>query len=80
MFFVIGLDQEVVINAINERYKKDQNFGESYVNKIIQIPFYLPFIKTTELPAYINTFPLNKSLKELINEVVDGMDTNPREN
>lgn len=72
--FVIGADPRIVRNAIEYRYKSqgkvddDSNsrLVDDYLEKLIQVPYYLPKLSDSEVETYIS---LLVSKRELSDEV-----------
>lgn len=72
--FVIGADPRIVRNAIEHRYKSqgkaddDSNsrLVDDYLEKLIQVPYYLPKLSDSEVETYIS---LLVSKRELSDEV-----------
>lgn len=80
--FVIGADPRIVRHAIATRYVKRQigadeasrqeeyDLVQDYLEKLIQIPYYLPRLSPTEIETYINLLACQKHLDSAQCEVV----------
>ncbi len=77
--FVLGMDHHVVEEGIKVRFgeKKITLSGREYLDKIIQIPFFLPPVRPEKLEAVFNVENQAFS-KEIWNIIQLGMDGNPR--
>ncbi len=83
--FVLGVDQDVVEQAIETRYKPDEKYdkkalicGKDYVNKIIQIPFVLPPIRVDDMATFIENLNIDENEKKYTKTVAKGTGCNPR--
>ncbi|MDA2275115.1 KAP family NTPase [Bacillus cereus] len=59
--YILSFDREVVVQALN---KSQENFGETYLEKIIQVPIDVPTPSTTEIQRVLSA-ELDKTLIEL---------------
>src|SRR5690606_8785752 len=87
--FVLGMDKDVVQRGIEARYGTHFRqmpgtlaelpiSGDSYLQKMVQIPFYLPSLAVDDLEAYIRS--LDKRLGERTFQVIArGVYPNPRQ-
>lgn len=87
--FVLGMDKEVVQRGIEARYGAHFHrspgalgelpiSGDSYLQKMVQIPFYLPSLAVDDLETYISG--LDKRLGERTVQVIArGVYPNPRQ-
>ncbi len=50
---LIAFDDKVVSDALGERYLSKNESGQSFLEKIIQIPLHLPLIEQSTLDAYV---------------------------
>lgn len=50
MVYLLSFDYEVVVGALN---KLQPNYGEAYLEKVIQVPFRLPDIEKDELQSFM---------------------------
>lgn len=87
--FILGMDSEVIERGIEVRYgtllrseSKERGelpiSGNAYLQKIIQIPFYLPPLSVKDISTYIKN--LDPSLKEVTGKVfAHGVFPNPRQ-
>lgn len=75
--FVVGIDHDIVEEGIKHRYAgKIALSGRDYLDKIIQIPFFLPRISYEKLRA---SLPANQVFSEEIWNIVQlAMEGNPR--
>ena len=70
--FVIGADPRIVRHAIATRYaskeidtvdpESDYDLAQDYLEKLIQIPYYLPRLSPAEMETYINLLLCQKHL------------------
>jgi hypothetical protein len=52
--FVLGLEKEIVEKGIHSRYKREIDYsGKDYLEKIIQLPFIIPKVKTEDIEQYV---------------------------
>ena len=75
--FVVGIDHDVVEEGINHRYAgKVPLSGRDYLDKIIQIPFFLPHVSHEKLQA---SLPTDQIFSEEIWDIIQlAMEGNPR--
>lgn len=59
--YILSFDREVVVQALN---KSQENFGETYLEKIIQVPIDVPAPSTSEIQQVLFA-ELDKTLLEL---------------
>ncbi len=78
--FVLGMDHSIVEAGIKSRYGKDAPIaGRDYLDKIIQVPFFLPAVRYEDLRASLPTDKNNKAFSEEIWNIIRlGMGGNPR--
>lgn len=74
--FVIGADMRIIRHAIATRYPELPNqqleIGRDYLEKIVQIPLYIPPLNAAEAEAYLNLLGCQRSLtREDFAAVVD---------
>lgn len=65
--FVIGADPEKILAAVRHRYGQSSagdSLSRDYVEKVIQIPFRIPFQSSADIALYINTLLLLPHIKE----------------
>ncbi|HID51452.1 MAG TPA: hypothetical protein EYP41_05380 [Anaerolineae bacterium] len=86
--FVLGMDREVIQRGIEARYggyfrqqiddrRELPIRGDTYLQKIVQIPFHLPALALADLDDFIGS--LDKSLNEMTRQVfARGLFPNPR--
>lgn len=79
--FIIGADPRIVRHAIEYRYKREGNTDEyanerivdDYLEKLIQIPYYLPKLSEPEVETYLSMLICKKELPiEDFEKVLDG--------
>lgn len=76
--FVIGADPRIVRHAIQYRYQTDTaNLGEDsrivddYLEKLIQVPYYVPKLSSSEVETYLSLLICKKDLKpEIFDKVL----------
>src|SRR5581483_6682801 len=75
--FVVGIDHDVVEEGIQHRYAGKLSLnGRDYLDKIIQIPFFLPRVSYERLRASLPTGPMfSDEIWDLIQLAMEG---NPR--
>lgn len=75
--FVLGVDHDIVEEGINYRYMgKVKVSGRDYLDKIIQVPFFLPPVPFESLKVSV---PADQSFSEEIWSIIQsGMGGNPR--
>ena len=72
--FIIGADPRIVSNAIRIKYKElykannnseeNEKIANDYLEKLIQVPYYLPKLSDTEVETYITLLLCQKYLDE----------------
>ena len=86
--FVLGLSNEIVENAIKEKYKHFENkfSGKEYLEKIIQLPFHIPIWEPKDIKDYLNMLIqqhpdriYQKIFNENLNLITNASEHNPRE-
>jgi predicted KAP-like P-loop ATPase len=89
--FVIGADPRIVRHAIEHRYKTDsienaddpdsrnKRIVSDYLEKLIQIPYYLPKLTDNEVETYLTLLFCMKTMGEDFSKVTDAFKSN-REN
>lgn len=65
--YILSFDREVVVQALN---KSQESFGDTYLEKIVQVPIDVPAPSTSEIQKVLFT-ELNKILAELPDGVFD---------
>jgi tetratricopeptide (TPR) repeat protein len=85
--FILGLDQEVITRGLQVKYKEvaflDQNdqltFSRHYVEKLIQLPFYLPPIESREVRTYIDSLKVKWPVTDCAKVFAEVLTPNPRQ-
>ncbi|AXP82144.1 KAP family P-loop domain protein [Mariniflexile rhizosphaerae] len=89
--FVIGADPRIVRHAIEHRYRTDsienaddpdsrnKRIVSDYLEKLIQIPYYLPKLTDNEVETYLTLLFCKKAMENDFPKVIDAFKTN-REN
>lgn len=89
--FVIGADPRIVRHAIEHRYKTDsienaddpdsrnKRIVSDYLEKLIQIPYYLPKLTDNEVETYLTLLFCKKAMGDDFSKVISAFKTN-REN
>jgi formylglycine-generating enzyme required for sulfatase activity len=95
--FVLGMDKEVVARGVEARYREwfqagsgqDERptlpiDGDSYLQKIIQVPFNLPPLRAEDLEGYIDTLEQGLAKDERLSKMTravlaHGLHPNPRQ-
>ncbi|PXF61781.1 MAG: hypothetical protein C4B59_02730 [Candidatus Methanogaster sp.] len=85
--FVLGVDKRVIIESIRVRYKdftippggaESPITGDNYLEKIIQLSFQLPPIRTEDIEGFITELDLPKFYEPYIGMISKGIEQNPR--
>ncbi|HYT45740.1 MAG TPA: P-loop NTPase fold protein, partial [Methylomirabilota bacterium] len=78
--FVLGMDHYIVEEGIRQRYTNKVTMnGRDYLDKIIQIPFYLPPVHYKTLEASLKADEASARLSEEVWTIIHaGMEGNPR--
>lgn len=86
--FIIGVDRGVIAESIRVRYKdfyldsQEYEFpitGDNYLEKIFQLSFQLPPIKSEDVEKYIDKgLKVPDFYKPYLKMITQGIDTNPR--
>lgn len=85
--FVLGVDKRVIIESIRVRYKdftissdgaESPITGDNYLEKIIQLSFQLPPIRTEDIEDFITELDLPKFYEPYIGMISKGIEQNPR--
>jgi hypothetical protein len=42
--FVLAMDQEMIVDAVSSKFGGDKSLGRRYLEKLVQLPFYLPYV------------------------------------
>ena len=85
--FVLGIDQEVITTGLKAKYKdvgflengQSQAFSVHYIEKLIQLPFYLPPIEATEMLSYIAALQVDWPHPHCLQIFAEGLSPNPRQ-
>ena len=51
--YLIAFDDEIVSKALSERYLGSEQSGQSFIEKIVQVPLHLPMIDQSSLGHYV---------------------------
>lgn len=76
--FVIGADPRIVRHAIQYRYQtgavnlgEDSRIVDDYLEKLIQVPYYVPKLSSSEVETYLSLLICKKDLEpEIFNRVL----------
>jgi hypothetical protein len=85
--FVLGIDQEVITTGLKAKYKdvgflengQSQAFSVHYIEKLIQLPFYLPPIEAGEMQSYIENLKVDWPDDNCAQIFAEGLSPNPRQ-
>ncbi len=77
--YVLGLDLDVVQQAISYKYKDDPVAQREYLGKIIQLPFQLPPLTRVEMREYVTEIARDLPDAHCRDVFVEGLSANPRE-
>lgn len=88
--FILGVSRQVIEGYLEHRYQKEYGIshfkGDSYLDKIVQLPFYMPIHKD-RIKYYINTLILQidgltkeeqKEFREILPFIASASGSNPR--
>ncbi len=90
--FVIGADPRIVRHAIEHRYKTDKiensndpnsrnnRIVSDYLEKLIQVPYYLPKLTDNEVETYLTLLYCKKAMGGNFHKVLDAFKTNRESN
>jgi len=76
--FVLALDQEAIVEAIQTRYKGEVK-GRQYLEKIIQLPFLLPPIETENMCDFVESLVPHLPDPRCSEVFAEGLPRNPRQ-
>ncbi len=76
--FVLALDDDAIISAINRRYQGEVKARE-YLEKIVQVPFLLPPIETVAMRSYVDSMAPNLPDPRCAEVFAVGLPPNPRQ-
>lgn len=77
--FVIGLDKSIIENGIHVIYDKKIGLsGVDYLEKIIQLPFFIPPVDNLQFKKYIRSLCDDSTLDSCFDIIDKGSDKNPR--
>ncbi|HEY9153065.1 MAG TPA: SUMF1/EgtB/PvdO family nonheme iron enzyme, partial [Anaerolineales bacterium] len=87
--FILGLDQEVIARGVEIRYKDFDKTdggqtsnpidGAKYLEKIIQLPFQIPPIETTDMDDFVKSLVQEWPRPECPEVFAKGLGENPRQ-
>lgn len=78
--FIIGADKKVIENGIRDKYqyKAGETWGENYLDKIVQIPFFIPpIMKKTITEEFIENLDISDDIKKF-KDIISQVGNNPR--
>lgn len=61
--FVIGADQRLIEQAIESKYGENNRLVKEYLEKVIQIPYHLPKLSSSEVETYMALLFCKRELK-----------------
>ena len=76
--FVLALDQEAIVEAIQTRYKGEVK-GRQYLEKIIQLPFLLPPIEAENMRDFVQSLVPHLPDPRCCDVFAEGLPRNPRQ-
>jgi formylglycine-generating enzyme required for sulfatase activity len=76
--FILGLDQQAIIEAIQTRYEGEMK-GRQYLEKLIQLPFILPPIETEGMQNYVDGLVPHLPDHRCSRVFAEGLPHNPRQ-
>ncbi len=78
--FILGMDREIIEDGIAQRYdSKLKMSGKDYLEKIIQVPFYLPPVPFSQLKQSLRLTKSSNYSDDLWQMLEIGLDCNPRQ-
>ncbi|MCH9036021.1 MAG: AAA family ATPase [Chloroflexi bacterium] len=70
--FVLALDKEVIVNAVEAHYGKEYPIsGGDYIKKLIQVEFALPTLRSEDIQEFVKV--LQQKLTRLDNDTADAL-------
>jgi len=76
--FIIGADKKVIESGIHHKYQMYEDWGKKYLDKIIQIPFFLPPLREEIIISeFIPKLPIDDEIKQY-KEIIAEVGLNPR--
>lgn len=80
--FIIGVNYDILFFEINKRFKnltkKNRNFTEEYLAKIINVPFFIPMLEQAQIKEYICHNIKNNNVLEAVDVFSVGLEGNLR--
>ncbi len=75
--YVLGMDRKVLEASIQDQYSALELNADDYLDKIIQLPFNIPPIKTESIVGFVDEL-LPDDLERASSILGEGLDDNPR--
>lgn len=76
--YFLGVDREALEHCIKHRYQDLQLSGVDYLDKMVQLPFYLPLIDPEQMGGFVDEL-LPSDLKDCREMLVQCLGDNPRQ-
>lgn len=76
--FVVACDIELVEEGVVEKYPHYGDKKTAYTEKIIQIPFEIPPLRTEKIKEYIDSLDVSEGIKGFSDIICLGIENNPR--
>ncbi len=77
--YVVGVARDVIEKAIHNHYGYLDSSGQSYLDKIIQLPFNIPPVDDDKVENYLNKLNQNQDIKKRYGLILRGVGRNPRD-
>jgi len=85
--YVLALDQDIVAQSIQAKYKDSAGIsrdgalidGARYLEKIVQLPFWLPIIEIDDIRGYVQSFNAAWPHQGCADIFIEGLPPNPRQ-
>lgn len=76
--YFLGVDRDALEHSIKHRYEKLELSGVDYLDKMVQLPFYLPLIDPEQMGGFVDGL-LPSDLKDCREMLVQCLGDNPRQ-
>lgn len=77
--YVVGVARDVIEQAIHSHYGYLDSSGQSYLDKIIQLPFNIPPVHDDKVEDYLDRLNQNQDIKKYYELIRKGIGRNPRD-
>jgi AAA+ ATPase superfamily predicted ATPase len=77
--YFVACDRRVISQGILDKYGAQSGIDiDNYLEKIVQVPFEMPPIRSEDARDFIDKFRLGRDLRALTDTITTGLDSNPR--